>query len=248
MIYNFTVSPDFSPERMPGWFIFNTWLQKTLSERIHLELYPGFSALKCAIEADQIDLIYANPYDAAMLVRERGFSAIGKPSSKPDEAVIAVGDSHPAHCVEDLQPGTTIASTDDPDVNMMGMIMLEPAELGAENTKTCRCDNYVLVAKALLRGQSDVGFFLAESYQGFSEFIRSQLRPLVTSQIHVINHTLMAGPRLAQRKDDILRALTAMTLEPKGKGVLDSLEFGGWVPVDYEEMEFMIDLVDTLSN
>ena len=68
MRYVMTVSPDFPPAKIAGWYIFNTWLQRQLGEHIHLELYPDFASQRTAILNQEIDLIYANPFDAAMLV------------------------------------------------------------------------------------------------------------------------------------------------------------------------------------
>jgi phosphonate transport system substrate-binding protein len=246
MPFNSTVSPDFTPDHISGWYIFNTWLQKALSESIHLELYNDFAGQREAILSDKIDLIYANPYDAALLVRDKGFLPVVKPSDKSDEAIVVVRADKPAKCVEDLQAGVKIASTDDPDVHMMGMIMLEPADLNNDNTERHICDAYVLVAKELIRGGCDVGFFLDEAYQGLSNMVRSQLRPLVSSQIHVIYHVLMVGPRLAERRGEIKQLLIGMQDDAKGKGVLESLGLKGWEPVKEEGMEFMIDLMDTL--
>ena len=73
-----TVSPDFSPEKLAGWHIFNTWLQRKLDVDCHLEMFGSFAEQRAAIAADKIDLIYANPYDAAMLVREKGFVAVSQ--------------------------------------------------------------------------------------------------------------------------------------------------------------------------
>jgi phosphonate transport system substrate-binding protein len=246
MPYNFTVSPDFTPDHLSGWFIFNTWIQKQLGEGFHLELYNDFDSQRKAIEEGKVDLIFANPYDAAMLVREKGFSALVKPASKSDEAIIAVNAESSINNVEELQPGIKLASTDDPDVHMMGMIMLEPADLDKTNVDMKSCDSYVLVAKELLRGDSDIGFFLAEAFNDLSSMVRKQLKPLVSSQIQVVHHSLMIGPALADKKDDFRQALLSMSEDEKGQGVLKSLGFSGFEEMDEEEMEFMIDLVDTL--
>jgi len=56
----------------------------------------------------------------------------------------------------------------------------------------------------------------------------------------------MIGPALADKKDQFEEALLSMNNDTKGKGVLSSLGFSGFEKVDEEEMEFMIDLVDTL--
>lgn len=246
MTYQLTVSPDFSPVHLAGWYIFNTWLQRTLDTSIHLELYNSFQSQREAIAADKVDIIYANPYDASMLVREKGFRPLVSPKDAPDEAVIAVNRDYSAKQVEDLQAGVRLASTDDPDVHMMCMIMLEPAELDDSNTTRKICDSYVLVAKALLREECDVGFFLAEAFNDLSGMVRKHLRPLVTSQIHVIRHALLLGPKLAERQQAVLQELLQMADDPRGSGVLEALGFSGWEIVEQEDMEFLIDLMSTL--
>jgi phosphonate transport system substrate-binding protein len=247
MSFLFTVSPDFTPDHLSGWYIFNTWLQKQTGAPIHLEMYNDFNAQREAIRQDKIDLIYANPYDAAMLVREKGFLPLAKPTGAADEAIIAVGAANPVDDVADLTPGIKLAFTDDPGVKMMGMIMLEPGDLDARNLHSQSCDTHVQVAKHLLRGEADVGIFPAEAFDGLSEMIKKQLKTLVRSQISVIHHALMIGPGLADKRGQFQQCLIGMTGDEKGRRVLDSLDFEAWEKVDDEEMEFMIDLMDTLT-
>lgn len=248
MTYQLTVSPDFSPQYLAGWYIFNTWLQRTLGEAVHLELHDSFQDQRKAIDDDGVDIIFANPYDASLLVREKGFIPLTCPADAADEAIVAVADGSAAHCVEELHPGTRIASTDDPDVHMMGMIMLEPADLSPENTTRDTCDTYVLVAKALLQGKADVGFFLDTAFEDLSNLTRSQLRPLVSSQIFLIHHCLMLGPKLAPRADELRSSLLSMQDNDKGLGVLEGLGMKSWRTVESEEMEFLIDLMSTLVD
>jgi len=248
MSHVFTISPDFSPDHISGWYIFNTWLQKQTGEAIHLQMYDDFQSQREAIKNDGIDLIYANPFDAAMLVREKGFLPLVKPAGRADEAIIAVNAKNPVEDVAQLSPGIRVAVTEDPDVHLMGMIMLEPGDLHAGNVVTNVYDTYVLVAKHLLRGDADVGIFLAEAYDDLSNMIKSQLKILVRSQISVIHHSLMIGPKLAGKRDEFQRLLIDMSNDEKGQGVLDGLGFDAWVGVENEEMEFMIDLMDTLNT
>lgn len=246
MSYTFTVSPDFSPAHLSGWYIFNTWLQRQSGAAIHLELYDDFHAQRDAIQADQIDLIYANPFDAAMLVREKGFRPLVKAANVSDEAIIAVSIDNPVEDVAHLSPNIKVAVTEDPDVHMIGMIMLEVGDLDATNIQTCFCNSHVLIAKSLLQGKADVGIFLAEAFDDLSSLTKKQLKILVRSQISVIHHSLMIGPALVDRRTEIQDALLAMNNDDKGKNVLHSLGFESWAKVDDEEMEFMIDLMDTL--
>ncbi len=246
MSYIFTVSPDFSPDHLSGWYIFNTWLQRKTGEAIHLELYDNFQSQRAAIQANQIDLIYANPFDAAMLVREKGFLPLVKAENISDEAIIAVSINNPINDISELSAGIKVAVTEDPDVHMIGMIMLEVGDLDASNIQTRFYNNHVLIAKSLLQGDADVGIFLAEAYDDLANLTRNQLKILVRSQISVIHHSLMIGPKLVDRRGEILNLLLAMNNDEKGKSVLNSLGFDAWVKVDDEEMEFMIDLMDTL--
>ncbi len=246
-IYQLTVSPDFTPEHISGWFIFNTWLQRNLGLRIHIELYDSFEAQRQAIREDRVDLIYANPFDASMLVREKGFRAIARPLGINDECVIAVPAASPAQRVEDLRPGTRVASTADPDIHLVGMIMLESADLNDDNVVFVPAENYILVAKALLKGQADVGFFLKDAWDGLSNMVRRQMRVLVTSQISDIQHAFLVGPRLRDSAEEIQDLLLHMHEIEKGPGVLEALGFLGWEALDEEQTEFMIDLMDTLK-
>jgi phosphonate transport system substrate-binding protein len=248
MSFMFTVSPDFSPDHISGWYIFNTWLQKQTGEAIHLEMYNSFQSQRAAIHEGKIDLIYANPFDAAMLVRDKNFLPVARANDSSDEAIIAVNAGSSFNDVADLLPGCRGAFNEDPGVRLMGMIMLEPGDLGGNNIEPVLADNYVLVAKHLLKGEADVGIFLAESYDDLSSVIKKQLRILVRSQISVIHHAFMVGPKLAGRRDEIQQMLVGMHNDEKGKGVAESLGFTGWQKVDDEEMEFMIDLMDTLNT
>jgi phosphonate transport system substrate-binding protein len=244
----FTVSPDFNMKHMSGWFIFNTWLQKSLGEAIHFEPYENFESQRKAIDAGSIDFIYANPYDASKLVRENGFIAVARPLNKSDEALIAVREDNPVKSIEDLQPGVRISTTDDPDVHMMCMIMIEPADLKRDNVVLQSKDNYVVVAKDLLKGQADAGFFLAEMFTDLSEMIRKQLRVLVRSQIHVVHHMFLVAPHMASRSTELTTLLEGMGNNEAGQRILGDIGVPGWEHVENEDVEFMIDLMSTLVD
>lgn len=248
MAFEFTVSPDFSPDHLSGWYIFNTWLQKQSDTAIHLEMYNNFQSQREAIQNDTVDLIYANPFDAAMLVREKGFQPLVKAQGESDEAIIAVNVESSVTDISQLSEGIKVAYTHDPDVHLMGMIMLESGNLDEKNIEAIISDTYVLVAKHLIKREADVGIFLAEAYDGFSSMVKNKLRVIVKSQINVVHHSLMIGPKLLDKKEQFLKLLIEMHADEKGQGVLNSLGFSAWEKVETDEMEFMIDLMDTLST
>jgi phosphonate transport system substrate-binding protein len=181
-----------------------------------------------------------------MLVREKGFLPLVKAKDVSDEAIIAVSADNAVEDVAHLSSGIKVAVTEDPDVHMIGMIMLEAGDLDASNIQTRFYNNHVLIAKNLIQGEADVGIFLAQAFDDLSNLTKKQLKILVRSQISVIYHSLMIGPKLANRRSEIQDLLLNMNDDEKGKNVLNSLGFEAWDNVEGEEMEFMIDLMDTL--
>lgn len=247
MTFQLTVSPDFPPNRIAGWYIFNTWLQKALDLPIHLELYPSFEAQREAIGQGKVDLIYANPYDAAMLIREKGFTALARPQGKMDEAVVVAAADAPYDTVDDLEPGLRLAVTNDPAVNLLGMMMLEPAELDASNLEVRQVESYPVAVKLLLQGEADLAFLLKEALEKLTATTRRQLKVLVDSQIGDLYHAFLVGPRLADKHEAVRSALVNMHTEAKGKDVLENLGFPAWEAVSADEAEFMMNLVEALK-
>ncbi|MFA6467554.1 MAG: phosphate/phosphite/phosphonate ABC transporter substrate-binding protein [Bacteroidota bacterium] len=246
MSFFFTVSPDFSPLHISDWFLVNTWLQRNTGESIHLELFDDFTSQRKVIEEKKVDLIYSNPYDAAMLVRKYGFQAVARPKDLTDEAIIVVSAASPIKKIEDLKPQTRIATTDDPNVHMMAMILIEPADLNKSNTVITPCESYMRVAQDLIGGTADVGFFLKSTFDDLSDIVKNQLRPLITSQIYLVHHALLVGNTMIPLKEKLQQALLKMVTDPDGKHALEALGFSGWELLEQEDVEFMIDLMDTL--
>lgn len=247
MSINFTVSPSFPAERISDWYIFNTWLQRALSIPIHLELYSGFSAQRQAIADGLVDMIYANPFDASLLVRERNFIAIAGPAGG-DEMVIFTAADKPFQTITDLQTGLRLSCTDDPSVNTVGRILLDPADLDASDVVTLPTETYIQVARAVLRDQADVGFMPVDAFSALSNVIQRDLRVLVTSQLHVIHHSFLIGPALHDRGEDISHLLTSLHENEKGRQLLAGLGSTAWRHIAHEDVELMIDIISTLTQ
>ncbi|VAX18707.1 ABC transporter, substrate-binding protein (cluster 12, methionine/phosphonates) [hydrothermal vent metagenome] len=248
MPYTMTISPDFKPDLISGWYIFNTWLQKKIDEQIHIDMVSDFKELSNAIDNGTIDLIYANPCDIAKLVREKSFTPIAKPVGTHDEAVIIIKQDSTITDIESLPGNIKIAMTDVPDVNTIGLIMLEPADITSADIKTITCSNYITVAKEVIRGEADIGFLLADAFDEFSSLVKKQVKPLITSKIHVLHHALLASPGFSEKQKKLQDALITMQDNATGVDILKNLGIQNWESMDMDEAEFLIDLIDTLST
>ena len=73
MTLNLLIAPDFAPERFAGWHMLNTLLQKRSGLQLHL-LTPASAAEQAQLIAEgKVDAVYANPFDAASMIRDAGY-------------------------------------------------------------------------------------------------------------------------------------------------------------------------------
>lgn len=249
MKYNFLVAPDFAPDRFGGWHMFNSLLQARSGLHLHLLMPASAQEEAEFIERGSVDLIYANPFDAAGLIRDKGFRAFARPVGKADEMVVATAAESPLQRLEDLKPGQRIALTDNHDVKLIGLRLLEAADLSEADLQWNLVGSHQAAARLTIKGEADAAFFLADIYHGLSRITRSQMKVLIESKIHVITHVLLAHPRIHDQIPQISAALTGIGLYGKDQEVLEALGLPkGFEIMDAEDAEFMVDLMDTLLD
>ncbi|MDO4704700.1 phosphate/phosphite/phosphonate ABC transporter substrate-binding protein [Allofranklinella schreckenbergeri] len=249
MTLNLLIAPDFSPERFAGWHMLNTLLQKKSGLHLHL-LTPASAAEQADLIAKgDVDMVYANPFDAASMVRDSGYQAVARPVGKSDEMVIATGADSALNVVEDLKPGCKIALTDNKDVKLIGLRLLEPADLTEADVQWQLVENYQAAARLAIKGEVDASFFLAEAYHSLSRLTKTQLKPLIESKLTDIVHVFLMSAKAIEHEKLIQDALTGLTGTPDGQPVLDELGIsGGFESMTAEDAEFMIDLMETLLD
>jgi len=249
MTFNLLIAPDFAPERFAGWHMLNTVLQKKSGLALHL-ITPASAAEQAQLIADgKVDAVYANPFDAASMVRDNGYQAVARPLGKSDEMVIATAAGSQLNTVEDLRPGCRIALTDNKDVKLIGLRLLEPADLTEADVQWQMVDTYQAAARMAIKGEVDASFFLAEAFHSLSRLTTAQLKPLIESKLADITHVLLTHPRMAAEAARLRDALLGLAGTPEGQPVLDELGIkGGFEAMNEEDAEFMIDLMDTLLD
>lgn len=249
MKLNLLIAPDFAPERFAGWHMLNTALQRKSGLHIHLLTPASAAEQNKLIEDGKVDAVYANPFDAAAMIREQGFTAIARPIDKPDEMVIATGADSPLNEVEDLEAGQIIALTDNKDVKLIGLRLMEVADLVEGDIEWQMAENYQAVARMIISGDAHAGFFLAEAWHSLSNLSKSRMKMLIESKLADISHVLLTHPRMADNVPAFKDALLGLSGDDGGQQVLDSLGIEkGFEPMEQEDAEFMIDLMETLLD
>jgi hypothetical protein len=249
MTFNFLIAPDFAPERFAGWHMLNTTLQRRSGLGLHLLTPASAHEQSELLAGGTVDLVYANPFDATDMIRTQGYVPFARPAKRFDEMVIATGIESGISAVEDLKAGCHIALTENKDVKLIGLRLLEPADLTEALIEWVPVDSYQAAARRAIKGEVEAAFFLADAYASLSRMTRSQMQVLVESAINDISHVVLAHPRIAENLPAISGALLGIGQSAGDMDVLEALGLpSGFEAMTQEDAEFMIDLMDTLLD
>ncbi len=246
-----SIAPDVSPQQLPAWHLFSRWLQRQIGTSINIKEYQSFAEQKAALEAGEIDMLYANPYDAGWLIREKKYIGVAQPEGDVAEVTLVSKKEGAIQSVEDLKSSLKVAAAPNEDLRTLGTILLEPANLTKDDIEFVEASNHILAVKALLSGDADVAMLPTKSLEGLSNVIASQLQVLVATEakdIETVAHCFVVSPEYAELATSIKEHLRTMHEDPIAKGTLEDIAIKKWHILDSEdEITFMIDLIYTLQ-
>nr|WP_313975556.1 PhnD/SsuA/transferrin family substrate-binding protein [uncultured Psychrobacter sp.] len=246
--HNMLIAPDFSPERFAGWHMFNTLIQKRANLNMHLNIPTSHAEQETAISEGDIQVIYANPFDAATLIREHGYHAVARPIGKSDEMVIAAAANSDINSLEDIKAGATIAMANNHDVKLIGLRLLEAVDIEEADLNWSVTETYQAAARQVIKGEAQAAFFLAEIFHSFSRLTKAQLSVLIESDLADISHVLLIKDGFPDT-DILMDAILNLHKDDDGKEALAELGMPqGFEAMNEEDAEFMIDLMQTLLD
>ena len=246
--HNMLIAPDFSPERFAGWHMFNTLIQKRANLNMHLNIPTSHAEQETVISEGDIQVIYANPFDAATLIREHGYHAVARPIGKSDEMVIAAAANSDINSLDDIKAGATIAMADNRDVKLIGLRLLEAVDIEDTDLNWSVTETYQAAARQVIKGDAQAAFFLAEIFHSFSRLTKAQLSVLIESDLADISHVLLIKDGFPDT-DILMNAILNLHNDDDGKEALAELGMPqGFEAMNEEDAEFMIDLMQTLLD
>ena len=246
--HNMLIAPDFSPERFAGWHMFNTLIQKRANLSMHLNIPTSHAEQETVISEGDIQVIYANPFDATTLIREHGYHAVARPIGKSDEMVIAAAANSDINSLDDIKAGATIAMADNRDVKLIGLRLLEAVDIEDNDLNWSVTETYQAAARQVIKGEAQAAFFLAEIFHSFSRLTKAQLSVLIESDLADISHVLLIKDGFPDT-DILMDAILNLHNDDDGKEALTELGMPqGFEAMNEEDAEFMIDLMQTLLD
>lgn len=249
-MFNLMVVPDYLPDQFSLWYLLNTYLQKSYQKNISLVMPGSFKEVAEIQSKEPVSMIYINPFSADLYVRQQGYLPLVRPKNKFDEVMIVCSEDAPWQVIEDLKGEIRLALSHNEDANFVGLRLLEPAGLSKNELKIEYKDNFPTVASALVRNKADVGVIQVDVFNHFSPLTQQQLRTLVTSRMsNELSHVWLLHPDYAAEAEAIRNAIMDMATHPEIQDIYNGLGIPeGFELLDEEDLEFMIDVVDTLRE
>lgn len=247
---HFLIAPDFPPELIAGWHLLNTYLQRKCDCQMHLYIPHSSQEQYDILRQGKIDLIFANPFDAAKLVRHVGYLPAVRPKGVSNEMVIATSAESAIKKIDDIQPKMKVALTKNYDIRLVGLRLLEPADVTEQDLEWVVMPSYQSVARAVITKEVDVGFFVKGSFDSLNRLTKAKIHTVIESHLRDISHMLLIHPR---NKDTSLpefqKVMIDMTSDPNGSSILKEIGMpNGFEILTREDCEFLIDLMDTLLD
>lgn len=242
--WNFLVTRDSPPDQVTGWHLLSTTLQRHTQLPLRLLMPNDLMQQQQMLQSQEIGMVYANLFDAADLVHDKGFIGFARPSGHPDEMVIATHAERHVHSIEHLKPGCRIAITSYGD-RLMGLRFLESVGLRMGNVNWVQAVSYQQAARMLLNHEVDAGFFLASAFHSFSHMTKKPLKVVLESKLGSASHILLLNPDHEEHLPLLQTALLETGQKPGGQRILDGLGLsGGFEGLEPSDAEFMIDLME----
>ena len=138
--------------------------------------------------------------------------------------------------------------TENQDLRLLGLRLLESANLTEQDIEWIAVDTFQEAARRLINQEADAAFFLVSTYLHFMPNTRKQMKTLMQSRIGDLYHIILLHPDDAELHDFFRDTFIQIGNTDDGEKVLQDLDMRGFDAVSQEDMEFMIDLMETLKD
>ncbi len=245
---HFLIAPDFSPEHFAGWHLFNALLQRRSGKSLRLITPNSHEEQQQLLAEKDVSLVYANPFDASKLIYEHGFKPLARPIGKMDEMVIASSSKGDIASMEDIPAKATVAVTNNRDVKLIGLRLLEAVDISEDDIEFTTTENYQASARHVIQGKTDLAFFMAETFANLSKLTKMQLNVLIESDLSAISHVVLVKDDFPYFQE-LQQVMVSLKDDDDGCKILSELGIPeGFEVLEEEDAEFMIDLMETLLD
>ncbi len=223
--------------QLNGWYFFNTYLQRRLGREIHLDLVHA--AWDNALQPFATHLVFAQPFQATRLLLEHSFQLAARPAGQADEITVLVRADDSRGELADFAGGKVVTDTAESFVYLLGRFLLDEGGLPSDSLDYSFTGHEIKAVRTLLNGDADLLFLPTDNYKSLSALTRSRLRPLDESDAGLAFHSFCLAPACAGLLPSLRSTLLEMSLDGKGRQVLEDLGLTGWSEPEREEIDML---------
>lgn len=242
---NLLIAFDWPSDDFVGWYDLVNLCQNALEISIKLISPTNLAEQRRAVEGvDAPDIILANAFEMRTLMAA-GYRPFLRLAESFDEMVIVAPKGTLTHPTQ-VKKGMKVALTHRQDLQLVGLRLLEVANIDEKDLTFLWFDNQQGVAQALLMQEADIGFFSHRTYKAFSSAKKAALSVLIRSKMQELYHVFLA--KRGFDTADLTRYLIALKGAPDAQKVLDALGIAGFCVLSKDEVYLLLDVLETLRH
>ena len=220
--------------QLSGWYLLNTYLQRRLQRAVHFEQVPAGRE----IGREAVDLLFAKPFEACAVIRERQFVPLLRPSNDADEVVIVMRAADPRPLAE-TQGVRAVTASQGSFVYLLGRFLCDENGLDSTGYQYHFAGNEIKALQMLLKEQADVLFMLKKTYYGLSNLTRANTRVVDESHTEFAFHLLCAAPEISEIHGSLSSIFLGMGDDDQGRSILKDIQTAGWSPPHEGELAML---------
>lgn len=220
---NLLITPDFPPEFFANWHMFNTQLQRALDTTIHLQTPAGYREQQELLDSETVALVYANPFDAGSLMRDKGYIPLAKPDLPSDQVLVVANAQSAFAALGDLPADSRVLITTNRDMESIGLGVLQGSAITADSVQWLHARTFTELARRLMANEAEIGLFLASSFRSLNAGTQGSLKILFETEFEDFGHVMLLHPDFADQADKLRAALLNMAQSPVSRMTLEDL-------------------------
>ena len=179
---NLLITPDFPPEFFANWHMFNTQLQRALDTTIHLQTPAGYREQQELLDSETVALVYANPFDAGSLMRDKGYIPLAKPDLPSDQVLVVANAQSAFAALGDLPADSRVLITANRDMESIGLGVLQGTAITVDTVQWLPTRTFPELARRLMANEAEIGLFLASSFRSLNAGTQGSLKILFETE------------------------------------------------------------------
>ena len=222
-MFSLLIAPDFPPEFFANWHMFNTQLQRALDTAIHLQTPAGYREQQELLDSETVALVYANPFDAGSLMRDKGYIPLAKPDLPSDQVLVVANAQSAFAALGDLPADSRVLITANRDMESIGLGVLQGSAITADSVQWLHARTFTELARRLMANEAEAGLFLASSFRSLNAGTQGSLKILFETEFEDFGHVMLLHPDFADQADKLRAALLNMAQAPVSRMTLEDL-------------------------